>query len=101
MHAYEEFEVGKSSYIIFLIAGIIFLLVALLHHRLAKRFPYIDGVFFVIESILYAVIATDYFNEGKKALPWCYVLVTIAYLFVALKKGKQGAVKYKSGEPHR
>lgn len=95
VHAYEKFELGESSYIAFLFAGIIFLAVALLHHRLAKRFPYIDGVFFIIESIVYAIIAADYFHLGKKALPWCYVFVAVAYVFVAYKKAKQGALKHK------
>ena len=96
VHAYEKYDKHEGSYTAFIIAGVIFLGVALLHHRLVKSFPYIDGGFFVIESILYAIIAADYFSVGKKGLPWCYVIVTIIYLFIAFKKGKQGAAKYKN-----
>lgn len=94
VHAYEKFDLQESSYIFFLIAGIIFLCVAVFHHRLAHRFFYIDGIFFLIEASLYAIIAADYFHEGKKALPWCYVLVTIGYCFVAVIKAKKGKEKY-------
>ena len=90
LHAYEKYESQKSSYIIFLLAGIIFLSIALLHHRLVKYFPYTDSIFFVIEAVLYTVIAVDYFHEGKKGLPWCYLLATLAYLAVAIVKGKRG-----------
>ena len=98
-HAYEKYDLNESSYIVFVIAGIIFLSVAFLHHRLAKRFVYIDGAFFVIESILYAIIAADYFHLHKKGLPWCYVVVAVGYLFIAYKKAKKGALKYK-GSAH-
>ena len=95
VHAYEKFDEGRDSFIYFLTAGIIFLSIAIFHHRLVRRFHFIDGVFFVIESCLYAVIAAEYFNAGKKGLPWCYVATAIIYLFVAFKKGKIGIVKYK------
>lgn len=67
-----------------------FLLVALLHHKLVYLFPYVDGVFFFIEAILCALIAADYFEQGKKGLPWCYVIAAVLYLFVAFIKGKKG-----------
>ena len=34
VHAYEKFDLHESSYIFFLIAGIIFLSIAVFHHRL-------------------------------------------------------------------
>ena len=94
VHAYEKFDLHESSYIFFLIAGAIFLSVAIFHHQLKHRFLYIDGVFFIIEAILYAIIAADYFHQGKKGLPWCYVLVTILYCVVAVIKAKKGKEKY-------
>ena len=59
----------ESSWSFFAAAGLVFLCVALMHHRIAKVFPYLDGVFFVIEAIVYAVVAADYFSMGKKGLP--------------------------------
>ena len=49
-----------------LVAGIVFLIVAIAHYRLAKIFPYVDSFFFVIEAIIYAVIAADYFTWIKR-----------------------------------
>ncbi len=94
IHAYEKYDMHHHSYVLFLIAGIVFSIVAVTHHRLAKIFPYVDGVFFVIEAIVYAVIAADYFDMGKKGLPWCYVLAAIGYLIVAFVKGKKGKAKH-------
>lgn len=76
-HAYEQYDSGRNSYILFCIAGLLFLTIALLHPIIEKKLPWVDGIFFIIEGILPIIIAIDYFSEGKKALP-------IAYLFVAL-----------------
>ena len=94
VHSYEKYEMHEHSYVFFLVAGLVFLTIALAHHRLAKIFPYVDGVFFVIEAVIYAVIAADYFHLGKKGLPWAYVLATIAYLIAAYIKGKRGKAKH-------
>jgi uncharacterized membrane protein YobD (UPF0266 family) len=94
VHAYEKFDLHESSYIFFLIAGLVFLSVAVFHHRLAKRFLYVDGVFFVIEGILNGIIAANYFHKGKKALPWCYVFVAIMYGVVAVIRARKGKEKY-------
>jgi len=94
VHAYEKFDLHESSYIFFLIAGVIFLSVAIFHHKLIHHFLYIDGVFFTIEAILYAIVAADYFHEGKKALPWCYVFVAVMYCVAAVIRAKKGKEKY-------
>ncbi len=98
IHAYEKYDLNESSYIFFAVAGLTFLCVAIMHHRIAKYFPYVDGVFFVIEAIIYAVVAAEYFHKGKKGLPWCYVFATIVYLVVAVIKGKKGKAKHAG--PH-
>jgi hypothetical protein len=94
IHAYEKFEKHEASYTFFFIAGLIFLSVAVFHHRLAKRFLYVDGVFFIIEGILNGIVALDYFHEGKKALPWCYVFAAVMYCVVAVIKARKGKEKY-------
>ena len=76
-HTYEKYESEHSSYIYFAIAGIIFLSIALFHHQLKSKFPWIDNCFFAIEAILSLIIAYDYFDMGKAGLP-------IMYLFAGL-----------------
>lgn len=91
VHAWEKYELHEQSWVFFAIAGIVFLAVALLHHRIAKVFTYVDGVFFLIEAALYMLIAIEYFHLGKKALPWAYVFATVCYCAAAVIKGKKGS----------
>ena len=95
VHAYEKYQLHEHSYIFFLIAGLVFLTVAIVHHKLAKVFSYADGVFFVIEAAIYAVVAADYFHLGKKGLPWAYIFASVAYLVAAYIKGKKGKAKQR------
>ena len=44
--------------------------------------------------MVYAVVAADYFHQGKKALPWCYVITAIVYTIVAFIKGKKGKARH-------
>jgi len=90
IHAYEKYESGHQSYVFFAIAGLLFLSIAILHAKIEKKAPWIDGVFLIIESLLSFIIAYDYFHMGKKALPACYVLVGVAQLFIAFYKSKKG-----------
>jgi len=94
VHALEKHELHEDSWLFFAISGIVFLGVAIMHHRIAKVFPYVDGVFFIIEAMLYAIIAAEYFHKGKKALPWCYVFATIAYTVSAFIRAKKGKAKH-------
>ncbi len=95
LHGFEKFDSNKSLFVLFAIAGLVFLTVAALHARIAKFFPYVDGVFFVIESVTYFFIAIEYFHLGKKGLPWCYVFASAIYLVVAILKAIKGKKKYR------
>ncbi len=88
IHAYEKYETGQSSYKLFGIAGLIFLIVALLHPIIEKKAPWVDGVFFIIEGILSIIMAVDFFHLGKKALPCAYLFLAIFQFFIAFKKSK-------------
>lgn len=90
IHAYEKHEEGHGSYLFFAIAGLVFLLIAILHSRIEKIAPWIDGVFFVIEGILSLVVAYDFFHVGKKALPATYLLLAVFQFFMAFRKSKKG-----------
>ncbi|MBA4140225.1 MAG: hypothetical protein H0X70_06915 [Segetibacter sp.] len=95
IHAYEKYEGGHNSYISFLVAGIIFLIIALFHPIIEKKAPWIDGVFFSIEAILSLIVAFDYFHVGKKALPIVYLLLGLFQFFIAFKKSRKGIQKHK------
>ena len=94
MHAYERFESGHSSYLFFTIFGIIFLSVAIFHHQLLKKFPWVDAVFFIIEGILSLIIAYEFFHVGKKIIPFLYLVSAFFQFFMVVKSGKMGLKKY-------
>ncbi|MPR32440.1 hypothetical protein [Salmonirosea aquatica] len=73
-HAYGNYESGHSSYMYFAIAGVVFLSIALFHHPLKLKFPWIDTCFFLIEALLSFIIAYEYFHMGKKGIPFMYLL---------------------------
>ena len=73
LHALGQYEAGQGTYIYFLLSGLIFLSVALFHHTLKARFPWVDTIFFGIEGILSFLIAYEYFHLGKNALGCTYI----------------------------
>jgi hypothetical protein len=95
IHAYEKYESDHQSYIFFIIAGLIFLTIALLHPLIEKKAPWIDGIFLVIEGILSIVVAIDYFGMGKKALPIAYLMLAVFQFFMAFRKSKKGIKQHK------
>lgn len=98
IHAYEKYESGHGSYLLFGIAGLIFLLIAALHQKIEEKLPRVDGVFFVIEGILSLIVAYEFFHVGKKALPVTYVLLALFQFTMALRKGKKGIDAHKKSE---
>lgn len=86
IHAFERFDAGHGPYWLFALAGIVFILLAIFHHSIVHRFPWIDGVFFLIEGILSLVIAYEYFHAGKKALPIVYAATGVFQVFLAFWK---------------
>ncbi|MES3018105.1 MAG: hypothetical protein V4721_10010 [Bacteroidota bacterium] len=96
IHAWEKYETGHGPFLFFLIAGLIFVTLAILHPVLEKRYPWIDGVFFVIEGTLSLIVSYDYFHMGKKALPFAYIAVAMLQYFVALRKAKKGMAQHKA-----
>ncbi len=91
LHAFEKHEGGHGTYIFFVIAGIVFLSIAIFHHPLKRRFPLVDTCFFSIEALLSFVIAYDYFHMNKTGLPFMYLLAGILQLsavFIFSKKLK-------------
>ena len=92
LHGYERYDGGHHTYPVFFIAGTIFLAVATWHHSLLKKFLFIDVLFFFIEALLGIVIALEYFEQGKKGLPFVYLfasLLQLAAIFVFIKRKKR------------
>lgn len=100
IHAYEKYESGHSSYGYFIVAGLVFLAIAVFHPVIERRLPWVDGVFFVIEGVLSLIVAYDYFHMGKKALPYCYLLVAVFQFFVAFRRSKKGIEHHKAAIHH-
>lgn len=99
-HGYEKYELQEHSYIMFFAMGILFISIALLHKKLVAYSHLLDSIFLIIEAICLAIIAADYFHAGKKALPWCYVSASIAYLVVAFFKYKKNSAARQSHARH-
>jgi hypothetical protein len=100
LHAYEKYSIGESTYIYFALFGLLFAVIALLHEKLAKNFPWIDGVFFGIEGLLSVVVAIDYFRMEKKALPYAYLIAAALQFFAAFKKSKRGIKRQQQHSIH-
>jgi len=96
IHALEKYETGHGSFLFFLIAGLVFIALAIFHPLLEKKYPWIDGVFFVIEGTLSLTVSYDYYHMGKKALPFVYIGVAMLQYFVAFRKSKKGLADHKS-----
>jgi DNA integrity scanning protein DisA with diadenylate cyclase activity len=95
IHSYERYESGIDSYILFGIAGLIFLAIAFLHPIIEKKVPWLDGLFFIIEGVLSIIVAIDFFHVGKKALPITFLFVAAFQFYMALKKSKKGIELHK------
>src|ERR1700722_460541 len=76
VHGYDKFDENHAgSAIFFLIAGVIFLSIALFHHKLVHHFRSVDAIFWFIEAVLAAIISIDYFNDHKHYIQYAYILV--------------------------
>jgi phosphatidylserine synthase len=69
---------------IFFLCGTVFLLLALFHHRIERRWPYVSPTFHFLEAIVAAVIFTEYVHAGKKYLPYVAVLPVVLYTVLGI-----------------
>ena len=69
---------------IFFLCGTVFLLLALFHHRIERRWPYVSPTFHFLEAIVAAVIFTEYVHAGKKYLPYVAVLPVVLYTLLGI-----------------
>lgn len=87
--AFEGWErFAESSMVIgavMLCLGSLLLVHGLLLRRLHRsRFSaHFEAAVFLIEAIVFALIAAGFFEHGKKLLPWLYVALVIVYVTLA------------------
>ncbi len=89
IHAFEKFEINEPVYPFYTVAGLLFLVVAIFHEQLQKVFRPVDSIFMIIEAGVYCLIAIEYFEKHKKALPWFYVVATVMYVIAAFIRSKK------------
>jgi hypothetical protein len=98
IHSYDQLETGHGHPLFFLIAGLIFVSIAIAHPFLEKKFPWIDGVFFCIEALLSLIMCYEAFHHGKKAIPIAYLAAAGMQLFAAYKNSKKGIAHHKAAQ---
>jgi uncharacterized membrane protein len=98
LHGYEKLDTGHiASAIFFLVSGIIFLMIAVFHHKLVNHFKPVDAIFWFIEAVLAAIVSIDYFNEHKHYIQYAYILVATGYFiksFILFKKAPVHEVEH-------
>lgn len=88
-NGYDKYDSGNNHYLIFMIAGLVFLLVALFHSQIIRKFSWVNAVFFLIEGTLSFVVAYEYFAAGKVALPFCYLIAGVLQILIPIIKSKK------------
>jgi len=94
LHAYERYEEGYHNYVFFLVAGLVFLTVAIFHHPLAHKFKFIDVLFYSIEGALSFLIGWEYLEAGKKTLPYGFFIASlfqVMAIFIFVRRTKRKA----------
>jgi len=80
LHGLERFDSGNGDYPVFLLAGIVFLGVALFHKKISRPFPTADVIFYAVEGLLSFLVAYEYWCAGKRGLPIAYIVAGIFQL---------------------
>ncbi len=66
IHSYEKYESNHWSFILFGIAGLVFLPVALLHPVIEKKAPWIDVVFLPSSEYYHLSSPSTFFKWAKR-----------------------------------
>jgi uncharacterized membrane protein len=91
----EHFSEHPFITIFFFIMGAFIIFATAKHHYFEKRFKDFKVLMFLCEGITLSIVTYYYFSEGKKALPYAYLLATILYFVMALVTytGKKTEIK--------
>lgn len=74
---------GLGMWPAFMVAGSVFILIAVFHAPLSRKWRGIDGVFFLIEAVMSFLIMIEFFNAGKRGLPYMYLIAGSAQVCAA------------------
>ena len=88
----NHYDGGLDMWPAFMVAGSMFILLAVFHVPLSRRWPGIDGVFFLIEALVSFLIMIEFFTAGKRGLPYMYLIAGIAQVcaaWITARKRKQ------------
>jgi hypothetical protein len=98
LHGYEKIDTSHiGSAIFFLIAGTVFLMIAVFHHKLVNHFRSVDAIFWFIEAILAVIVSIDFFNDHKHYIQYAYILVAAGYFtksFILFRKAPEHKVEH-------
>lgn len=89
LEGWERFEEGaRYAGIPLMVLGTLLLFFARFHTRLHQSSfqKHLDSAAFLLESLVIAIIAVEYFERGKHLLPWCYTGVAVVYLILAVRR---------------
>jgi len=76
----DEMEKGKVFIgLMILIVGVVVLAVTLLKDRLGYKILYFDAGFYLANALLLLLIGYGFVLEGKKYLPYAYILASLIY----------------------
>jgi len=69
---------------VFLVLGIVFILVALFHHKIEEKLPLVaERCLFVLESLALGIVAFEMTAEHKQYLQYAYGFASLVYLVLA------------------
>ncbi len=84
LHGFNAFEAHPTSAVLFLFFGLLCLGLALFHHRIEHRWPYVPAVFHFIEAAVACIVLMDHIHLGKKYLPYADAFVIVMYVGVGV-----------------
>jgi predicted membrane channel-forming protein YqfA (hemolysin III family) len=100
MHAFERYHSDHGSWLFFAIAGVCFLSLVIFHKRIANKFPWSDGAFFLIEGCLSLIVFYEFIHAGKKALPLVYLGLACFQFIMAWVMSRKGIKHHKENGSH-
>ncbi|MEO6149921.1 MAG: hypothetical protein ABIN95_08505 [Mucilaginibacter sp.] len=85
LHGVEKLDSNHTvSALFFLIAGAVFLAVAIFHHKLVTRIRSADTIFSVIEGLLAVIVAIEFIQAHKQYIQYMYLFAAAAYFVQAV-----------------
>jgi hypothetical protein len=82
----EHFSEHPLLCLLFFFIGGFILFANYRHHLFEKYFKEFDVVLFLCEGLVLAGVSYYYFSEGKKGLPYAYLVAAVVYFVVAVYK---------------